>query len=129
MSQVKIYGLRSHLTSVRARLSEVIHECIVEVLKFPENKRAHRFIHFDKEDFYYPKGRTDAYTIIEILMIEGRKVETKKQLIHQLFARINQELGIEPNDIEVCIFESPASNWGFRGKTGDEIKLNYNIEV
>lgn len=129
MSQVKIYGLRSHLTSVRARLSEVIHECIVEVLKFPENKRAHRFIHFDQEDFYYPEGRTDAYTIIEILMIEGRKVETKKQLIHQLFAKINQELGIEPNDIEVCILESPASNWGFRGKTGDEIKLNYNIEV
>ncbi len=43
MSQVKIYGVRERLLSIRNQLSEVIHGCVVEALQFPENKRAHRF--------------------------------------------------------------------------------------
>ena len=30
---------------------------------------------------------------------------------------------------EICIQESPACNWGFRGMHGDEVKLNYKINV
>ena len=129
MSQIKIYGLRSSLSPIKDQLSEVIHECVVEVLKFPKNKRAHRFINLEKEDFYYPEGRTDAYIIIELLMIEGRTVPTKKRLIHRLFQEISQQIGISTTDIEICILESPAHNWGFRGKTGDEVDINYTIEV
>jgi len=80
-------------------------------------------------DFFYPVGRTDAYTIIEITMIEGRTVETKKKLIRALFDRIHAECGVSHIDIEICILESPAHNWGFRGMHGDEVELNYKIEV
>ena len=76
-----------------------------------------------------PAGRSDAYIIIEITMIEGRSVEAKKTLIRLLFERINAEIGIDVMDIEICIYESPSCNWGFRGMHGDEIKLNYNINV
>ncbi len=69
------------------------------------------------------------YTIIEISMFEGRSVETKKQLICLLFERTNQVLGLRPEDLEVTIAETPKHNWGFRGQTGDEISLNYNVEV
>ncbi len=30
---------------------------------------------------------------------------------------------------EICLTESPAHNWGFRGKHGDEVKLNYQIDI
>ncbi|MBT33490.1 tautomerase family protein [Chondrinema litorale] len=129
MSQVKIYGLRSHLSEIKAKLSDVIHQCVVEALQFPQNKRAHRFINLEKDDFYYPEGRTDAYIIIEFMMIEGRTVETKKNLIKMLFEQISSQLGISVTDIEICIMESPAANWGFRGMTGDEVSLNYKIDV
>lgn len=129
MAQIKIYGIKEHLGPIRGRLSETIHQCVVEALKFPLDKRAHRFFLMDKEDMLYPAGRTDAYTIIEITMIEGRTVETKKKLIRLLFDRIRDEVGISHQDVEICIQESPASNWGFRGKTGDEVSLNYKIEV
>ncbi len=49
------------------------------ILKFPKDKRAHRFFPLEKEDMIYPGGRTDAYTIIEITMIEGRTTETKEK--------------------------------------------------
>jgi 4-oxalocrotonate tautomerase family enzyme len=129
MAQIKIYGIREHLAPLRKRLSDTIHQCVVEALKFPPDKRAHRFFLMDKDDMLYPAGRTDAYTIIEITMIEGRTVETKKKLIRLLFDRIRDEVGISHQDVEICIQESPASNWGFRGQTGDEVSLNYKIQV
>lgn len=129
MAQIKIYGLRSHLDAHKAQLSDTIHGCVVEVLQFPQGKRAHRFIGLDPSDFYYPDGRTDAYTIIEISMFEGRAEETKKKLIHLLFERIEAEIGIAPSDVEITIFETPRQNWGFRGKTGDEVGLDYKVEV
>ncbi len=129
MAQVKIYGIKDVLDKVKKELSDVIHECIVEALKFPEDKRAHRFFPLEKENMIYPSGRTDAYTIIEITMIEGREIETKKKLIRLLFDRIQEKIGIANQDIEICIYESPAYNWGFRGMHGDEIKLNYKINV
>lgn len=129
MAQIKIYGLKDHLNPIKARLSDVVHACIVEALHYPPDKRAHRFFPLEREDFYYPDGRTDAYIIIEIMMIEGRTVETKKQLIRLLFERIHGELSISLTDIEIAIQEAPKTNWGFRGKTGDEVALNYKIEV
>lgn len=129
MAQVKIYGLKEQLKPIKSQLSDVIHSCVVDALSFPKDKRAHRFFPLDKEDFYYPEGRTQRYTIIEISMFEGRSVEAKKQLIHLLFERIQQNLNIKPEDLEVTITETPKHNWGFRGQTGDEISLNYKVEV
>lgn len=129
MAQVKVYGIKSELNKVKSRLSDVIHDCIVEALSFPKDKRAHRFFPMAKEDMLYPAGRTDAYTIIEITMIVGRTVDTKKKLVRLLFDQIKEKVGISHQDIEICIYESPAHNWGFRGMNGDEIQLNYKVTV
>ncbi len=129
MSQIKIYGLKESLNPIKQQLSDVIHACVVEALQFPADKRAHRFFPLEKEDMLYPAGRTENYIIIEITMIEGRSVEAKKKLIRLLFDNIKQTLGITFEDIEICIYENPACNWGFRGFHGDEVKLNYNIKV
>lgn len=129
MAQIKIYGVKEHLNPIKAHLSDVIHACVVEALQFPPDKRAHRFFPLEREDFYYPDGRTDNYIIIEIMMMEGRTVETKKKLIRLLFDHIHTELSISLTDIEIAIQEMPKSNWGFRGKTGDEAEINYKVEV
>ena len=129
MAQIKIYGIRERLAPLRNHLSDTIHECVMEALQFPSDKRAHRFFLMEKEDMFFPAGRTDAYTIIEITLIEGRTVETKKKLIRMLFDRIKDSLNISHQDIEIVIQESPAFNWGFRGMHGDEVKLNYKINI
>ncbi|MDF5714415.1 MAG: tautomerase family protein [Rhizonema sp. NSF051] len=129
MTQVKIYGIKEHLNPIKHRLSDVIHSCVVDALQYPPDKRAHRFFPLDASDFFYPLGRTDRYTILEFSMIEGRSVDAKKHLIRLLFERLQQELGISPQDLEMTIFETPKHNWGFRGLPGDEHTLNYKIEV
>ena len=127
---IVIYGIKEQLNPVKARLSDAIHTAMTDVLGLPENKRAHRFIPMDKSDFYYPEGRTDAYTVIEINLMAGRKIDTKRTLIKALFAYIEDQVGILPIDIEITIKEQPAHCWGFRGMTGDEAHdLAYKVNV
>lgn len=129
MAQLKVYGLHSHLNPIKAKLSEVIHSCVVDALGLPPDKRFHRFFPMDDGDFIFPATRTERYTIIEISMFEGRSVETKKRLIRLLFERMERELGIAPGDVEVAITETPRCNWGIRGAPGDELGLEYKVEV
>lgn len=129
MAQVKIFGLKESLNPIKQRLSEIIHSCIVDAFKLPSDKKFHRIFSMEKEDFYYAPGRTEAYTIIEISVFEGRSVDSKKQLIRLLFDNIHAQLHISPEDIEITIFESPKSNWGIRGLPGDELQLTYNVNV
>ena len=129
MAQVKIYGLKTSLGKIKNELSDIIHESIVESLSFPKDKKYHRFILLDQDEMIFPDDKSERYTIIEILMMEGRSTQTKKLLIKSLFTNLKVKLNIDNNDVEICIIESPASNWGFRGMTGDEIKLNYKVKV
>ena len=127
---IVIYGIKENLNPIKSKLSDVIHQSMQSVLGMPEDKRAHRFIPMDKSDFYYPAGRSDNYTVIEINMMEGRQVETKKALIKSLFTHIEAQLNILPVDIEITIKEQPKHCWGFRGITGDEVSdLKYKVNV
>lgn len=129
MAQIKIYGLRKYLDRHRDGLSEAIHSAVVEALNYPPEKKFHRFFSLEPEDFLFPSDRSPSYTIIEISMFEGRSSETKKALIRQLFLKINQTCGIESQDLEITIFETPRENWGIRGMPGDELALNYKVDV
>jgi Tautomerase enzyme len=131
VSQIKIYGLRSHLDPIKSQLSDVIHSCVVDALQYPIDKRFHRFFPLDPSDYYYPSGsgRTERYMIVELSMFEGRTIDAKKHLIQLLFDRLDHQLGIANFDLEITIFETPKHNWGIRGLPGDELSLNYQVNV
>ncbi|MTI62918.1 tautomerase family protein [Methylophaga sp.] len=127
---IVVYGIKERLNPIKAQLSDVIHGCMQSVLGMPEDKRAHRFVPLDREDFYYPGGRSDAYTVIEINMMAGRKAETQKALIKALFSELESQLSLAPVDVEITIKEQQPHQWGFRGMTGDEAKdLKYKVKV
>lgn len=62
-------------------------------------------------------------------LFEGRSAAAKKRLITTLFYRVSTTAGISPQDLEIMIFETPQANWEIRGKPGDELALNYKINV
>lgn len=129
MAQVKIYGLKTQLESLKSHVSDVIHKCLIEAFKLPEDKRFHRFIALEKDDFIFPPDRSEKYTIIEIIMFEGRSLESKKLLIHLLYESFAYSLEISKQDLEIVMLESPRHNWGIRGLPGDELTLNYKVNV
>jgi phenylpyruvate tautomerase PptA (4-oxalocrotonate tautomerase family) len=129
MVQVKIYGLKVPLMAHADILSTAIHDAIVEALVYSPEKKFHRLIGLEKSEFIYPVDRSENYTIIEISMFEGRSIETKKSLIRLLFANIERDVGIKPQDVEITIYETPKHNWGIRGLCGDELALEYKVDV
>ncbi len=110
MGQIKIFGLKKVLGPHRDEVSEVIHSCLVDIFKFPVDKKFHRFILLEEEDFYFPADRTEKYTIIELSIFEGRSVEAKKELVRLLCARFQEQLDISGSDLEVTIFETPSAS-------------------
>ncbi len=129
MAQVKVYGRRDVLAPNRARWSDLIHAALVATLGLPAGKRFQRFLPLEAEDFVYPADRTPAYTVIEISLFEGRSPEALKALLRKLMADAQAAFGMHPNDIEITVFESPRRCWGIRGKIGDELELNYPVNV
>lgn len=129
MSQVTVYGNKASISEHRTALSDAIHAAIMSALSYPPEKRFHRFVALDGEDFIYPADRGPDYTIIEISMFEGRSEQAKRRLIDALFANISDATGIAPHSIEITLFETPKVNWGIRGQNGADLGLNYTVDV
>jgi phenylpyruvate tautomerase PptA (4-oxalocrotonate tautomerase family) len=129
MAQVKIFGSRKHLAGHRNEVSEAIHDALVETLALPADKRFHRFVLLDAEDFIYPSGRSERYTIVEISMFAGRSTVVKKALISSLYKNFSTRLAYDPADLEITLFETPQANWGIRGRAADELKLDYEVNL
>ena len=128
MAQIIIYSLRENLAGRKRAISDVLHGCVTSALGLPQDKRFHRFISLEQDDFIHPADRSSQYTILEISMFEGRSGDTKKQLITSLFRKFEEDLGIVAQDLEITIRETPKANWGIRGKPGDELALPYKVE-
>lgn|SRR5690606_7322172 len=129
MGQIKIFGLKKVLGPHRDKVSDVVHTCLVDIFKIPVDKKFHRFILLEEEDFYFPADRTEKYTIIELSIFEGRSVEAKKELVRILYSRFQEQLDISGTDLEVTIFETPRYNWGIRGMPADELTLSYKVNL
>jgi len=129
MPQIKIYGLQKNIEPKRFALSDAIQVALRLAIGTPNEKRFQRFIILEPENFIFPSDRTSDYLIIEIIMFEGRSVETKKKLIRTLQEKITQTTDIRPQDIEITLIETPKANWGIKGMIGDELALNYKVDI
>lgn len=129
MGQIKIFGNKKYLKDNKKSISDSIHEAVVEALEYPSDKKFHRFFPMESEDFLYPKDRSEKYLVVEISIFEGRTIEAKKKLISLIYKKLNENLEICGTDVEITIFETPKHNWGIRGVCGDELALNYKVEV
>ncbi|RCK71094.1 tautomerase family protein [Desertihabitans brevis] len=129
MAQVVVYGHRDSLRARRAALSDAIHGAVMAALGYPAEKRFQRFIPLDDEDFIHPDDRGTDYTIVEISLFEGRSERARRQLIQELFDRIEQATGTAPHSVEITLFETPRASWGIRGMNASDLQLGYAVDV
>jgi len=129
MAQIKIHARRGHIEAHRQALSDAIHRVMMDALGLPDDKRFHRFIALDDADFIHPADRGAGYTVIEILMFEGRSDAAKRACLRGLMRAIPDATGVPVEAVEITIVETPKANWGIRGKVGDELALTYKVET
>lgn len=128
MAQYKIYGHDKFLRENSTAISAAIHRASVAALGLPEGKRFHRFLPLEPWQFISPDDRSEKYLIIEVMMFEGRPEETIKELYRHILENLDSDCGVEPDDIELVITESPRRNWLIRGLPADELTLNYRVD-
>jgi phenylpyruvate tautomerase PptA (4-oxalocrotonate tautomerase family) len=129
VTQVKVYAREHWLPAARPAISEAIQAAVVSALDYPPEKWVHRFFPMSEEDFVWGVERSDRYTIVEVSMFIGRSDGAKRRLIMGLFANLQQAVGLDPNDLEITIVETPRENWGIRGLPGNELGLDYRVDV
>lgn len=127
MAQVKIYGRRDVWQDRRGSVSDAVHRAIVGTWGLPPEKRFHRFLLLDPDDLVAPRSKE--YLVIEIVCFSGRSVAAKRALIAAFYDDVAPTLGLSVEDLEIIIIESPAQNWGIRGVSGDELSLDYRVDV
>jgi phenylpyruvate tautomerase PptA (4-oxalocrotonate tautomerase family) len=109
-------------------MMEAVYLAFREALKVPEGDRQVRYVEHKPEHFAVPPGRSENYTLVEVLMFPGRSIEAKRNLYQSIVSRFG-ELGIAPIDIFIVLNEPPLENWGLRGVPASELDLGFKIEV
>ncbi|WP_231495926.1 tautomerase family protein [Cellulomonas sp. HZM] len=124
---MKIYGRRSAWADRRGEVSDAVHAALVDAWSLPQDKRFHRFLLLDDEDLVAP--RSAAYLFVEVVCFTGRSPQAVRELVAAFFDSVAPALGLDADDLELVILESPPTHWGIRGVAGDELALDYRVDV
>ena len=68
--------------------------------------------------------------LYELTVFKGRSFEAKKLLYSKIVNNLNNNPGINGNDILIIVNEPPMENWGVRGGIpANEVDLGFKINV
>jgi phenylpyruvate tautomerase PptA (4-oxalocrotonate tautomerase family) len=114
MPLAKIEVRRSRSAAEVSALMEAVYLALREALQVPEDDRQIRYVEHRPEHFWVAPGKSENYTLVEVLMFPGRSLETKRALYQGITQRFGA-LGIAPIDVMVVLTEPPMESWGVRG--------------
>jgi phenylpyruvate tautomerase PptA (4-oxalocrotonate tautomerase family) len=84
----------------RALLSGV-RSAVVESLNAADSRVTVRIVETPAEDTDMPTCRTERFTVVEVLMYEGRSHEMKAAASAAIRKRLGHDPGIEPSEVSV----------------------------
>ena len=112
-----------------AAIIEAVYQAQREALKVPEGDRQIRYIEHRPEHFAVPPGKTENYTLVEMVLFPGRSLDAKRNLYKSIVRRFGK-LGIAAPDVFIVVYEPPLDNWGIRGGVpASEVDLGFNLNV
>jgi len=128
MPLVNIYLQEVWDESQIKKISDDIHESLVNAFKIAENDYNHRILKLSKEEFIHSERKTEKFIFIEMYVFPGRSSEAKRKLYNEIFLRM-ENYGIQQNDLIVILNEPPLVNWLINGKQGNEKEIGFNLNV
>nr|WP_315426930.1 tautomerase family protein [uncultured Albidiferax sp.] len=114
MPLAKIEVRRSRSAAEVTALMEAVYLSMREALKVPDDDRQVRYIEHRPEHFWVAPGKTENYTLVEVMMFPGRSIDAKRALYQGIVQRLGA-LGIAPLDVMVVLTEPPKESWGVLG--------------
>ncbi len=120
MPFVRISLLQGRPPQYLQNLSTTVHQAMVDTFDVPPSDRF-QMIHqhapgelmFDRH--YLGGPRSDAFTLIAITAGKPRNDSTRRAFYQTLVARLQQAVGLDPEDVMVVITTTAAQEWSFGG--------------
>ncbi len=129
MPIVKLSMIKGRTATEKLNVVSGIHNALLESFKIPEDDKNFRIMEFEKEDYVLPPGKSEKYILIEMTIFPGRSIDAKRLLYRRVVENLNQ-LGIDPKDIFIILYEEPLDNWAVRGgHPASEIDIGFNLKV
>ena len=119
MPLAKIEVRRSRPAAEVTALMEAVYLSMREALKVPEDDRQVRYVEHRPEHFWVAPGKSENYTLVEVMMFPGRSIDAKRTLYQGIVQRFGA-LGIAPIDVMVVLSEPPKESWGVLGVPASE---------
>jgi len=100
------------------KVGEIVYRTMTDTINVPARDNFQIITEHDASGLIYDPEyldipRTDDILIIQITLNQGRSLEMKKDFYKTLAERLNQELGVRPEDILVNLVEVAKENWSF----------------
>lgn len=101
------------------KISESIHESLIEEFHIPKDDYFHVIEELETQQIKYPESylgisHSENIIYVQIIAGQGRTLEQKKKLYHQIATRISSETEITINNIIIVLLENNGlENWSF----------------
>jgi phenylpyruvate tautomerase PptA (4-oxalocrotonate tautomerase family) len=126
---VRIEIVKGRSLEERRWLFQAVHDALMEAFRIPDDDRTQRIVEHEPENFEFPPGSSNRYTLIEITAFPGRSAEAKRNLYRALVQRLG-EIAIDPMDVSVVILEPRLESWGIRGgRSAADVDLGFSLDV
>jgi len=116
MPVVRIDVQEGKSTAYKRSILHGVRRAITFVLGVGEERIMQRLIETPGEDIDVSGGRTDSFTIVEIVMLSGREPELKLKLYEAIVRELRFSPGIVARDIVVYVIDPPADSWCIAGE-------------
>ncbi len=118
MPLVRIAFMRGQPEGFGRKVGDIVYRTMVETINVPPKDNFQIITEHDAQSLVYDPeylniARTDGVIFIQITLNEGRTVEMKKAFYKALAERLNQELGVRPEDVLINLVEVKKENWSF----------------
>lgn len=121
--------VKGRSSAEKVALLEAIQGAIATSLKLPPADRYIRLAEHAKDEWLLPTDKSDAFTLVEIALFEGRTPETKGALYEAIVQAV-EKVGVPRMDVFIRLIEQPRVNFGIRGgQRADTLDLGYQVKV
>lgn len=99
------------------KISQAIHQSLIAEFHIPEDDYFHVIEELEAQQIKYPESylgisHTAQIVYVQIIAGQGRTLEQKKKLYHQIAARISSETEITINNVIIVLLENNGrENW------------------
>jgi phenylpyruvate tautomerase PptA (4-oxalocrotonate tautomerase family) len=118
MPLVRISLLQGKSPEYRKKIGDVVHRAMVETINCPPLDRFQLITEHARDNFLYSPVYLDIphsenLIIIQITLNEGRTTELKKALYQSIAEGLQQEIGLDKQDVFINLIEVKKENWSF----------------